>query len=806
MTMKLLSCRIIFSILFLIVQGGHSQYTVSGTATDTNGLPLAFANVLLLKANDSTFISGATSDDNGTFELTTNTAGAYIVTVSVLGFDTYTSEGFSLTDAKSNKELGTVQLSEGALALNEVQVVGSQPLIERKIDRTVVNIANRINTAGSSALEILERSPGVVVNRQGNSIAMLGKEGVNVMVNGKLQYMPADALFSYLEGLDADNIKSLELITTPPANLDAQGNAGFINLVLKKNPNEGLNGNYSLSAGFGRGETGNASVNFNYRKNRINLFGGYSYLRNGQEQFTKLERRTGVGDDFTETLLTSERNPTRNNHNFRLGLDVQTSEKTTIGVLFSGYGNNWDMDALNITDIRPASAPDTLAISRNVEVNDWQHLQSNLNLLHNFDNGATLNANFDYLVYDNQNPISYDLRFEGEDGMLFDQSNLQSQKDTPFNILVGSLDYSISFGEKAKLSVGTKYVTSDFENDVSLTDDGAILPGFTSVSDLTENIFALYSQLDYQLSEKTTLKGGLRYEKTDTELNSTNGGQVVDRNLDNFFPSIFWNQKFGEFSSFNLSYSRRINRPSFSDMAPFVIFLDPRTSFGGNATLRPALANTFELSVSRKRINLTAQYTDEDFTIVNFQNRFDPATNTQLIVPDNLEGQKTASLTLSFPIKVTDWWKMRYFTTYLWQESTTLEDLGRFTFDQSNMRINGTQTFTLGKEWSAELSGFYQTRSLVGNVKFEPLGILNFGIQKKFKDGSRLAFNMNDVFNSLERIGITNLPEENIYIERLFDFSQRTFKLTYSASFGNKGVKKERDRKTGAEDEKKLVN
>lgn len=793
-------------IFVLFAQYGFSQYTVSGTTTDTDGLPLAFANVLLLQANDSTFIFGATSDDNGLFELIARTAGDYIVTVSVLGFDTYTSHTFSLADMQPEKRLGTVQLSEGKLALNEVQVVGSRPLIERKIDRLVVNVANKVNTAGSSALEILERSPGVVVNRQGNSIAMLGKEGVNVMVNGKLQYMPPDALFGYLQGLDADNIQSLELITTPPANLDAQGNAGYINLVLKKNPDEGFNGGYSLSAGYGRGETGNASVNFNYRKNRTNLFGSYSYLRSGQDQFTTLERRTGTGEGFTETLLTSDRDPTRNNHNYRLGLDVQVSERTTIGILLSGYGNNWDMEATNITDIRPASAPDTLAVSQNTEVNDWQHLQSNLNLVHNFEGGATLNADFDYLVYDNQNPIQYDLRFQDESGNLLSNRNLLSEKDTPFKILVGKLDYSVPVGEKAKLSVGTKYVTSDFENDVALSDGGVTIPSFTSTSNLTENIFAFYSQLDYQLSEKTTLKGGLRYEGSNTELNSTNGGQVVDRRLDKLFPSIYWNQKLGGRSSFNLSYSRRINRPSFSDMAPFVIFLDPRTSFGGNAGLRPALANTFQADYTHKGVSLSAQYTDEDFTIVGFQNRFDPQTNTQLIVPDNLEGQKTASLTLSFQVTVFKWWKLHYFSTLLWQKSKTVEDLGPFTFDQTNFRINGNQTFTLGNGYTAELSGFFQTRTLSGNVRLEPMGVLNFGLQKKFKGGSRLTFNITDIFNSLKAIGITDLPNDNIYIERAFNFSQRTFKLTYSANFGNKGIKKERDRKTGADEEKKRVN
>ncbi|MEL6485262.1 MAG: outer membrane beta-barrel family protein, partial [Bacteroidota bacterium] len=353
------------------------------------------------------------------------------------------------------------------------------------------------------------------------------------------------------------------------------------------------------------------------------MFGSYNYLRKGQEQTINLERVTGTGSDVLETLFQSDRNPTQNNHNFRLGLDVEASEKTTLGFLISGYNNRWDMDADNRTEILPAAAPDTLALFRNVEENYWQHFQGNFNLLHTFTNKSVLNLDFDYLAYDNQNPVTYDLRFEGRDGTLFDQSNLASEKNTPFTIIVGKFDYEIPLGEKAKLSVGTKYVTSEFENAISLTDDGVVQPNFTSVSDLSEDIFALYAQGDYQLSEKTTLKAGLRYENTDSELNSTNGGRVVDRRLDNLFPSIFINRKLGEYSSVNLSYARRIDRPSFSSLAPFVIFLDPNTSFGGNAGLRPALANTFQLDYNKKQFSLSAQYTDEDFTIVGFQNRFD---------------------------------------------------------------------------------------------------------------------------------------------------------------------------------------
>ncbi len=303
--------RVILTILILgtFSLGGRAQHTLSGSATDAASQPLPFANVLLLSSPDSSFVTGNTTDEKGEFTFATDREGTFLLKITALGYENYLSEPFVLSAAQLVRRFDNLVLREGGIALSEVRVKGERPLFVRQIDRTVINIANQINTAGSSALEILERSPGVVVNRQRSTIAMLGKNGVNVMLNGKMQYMPADALFAFLAGLNADNIQSIELITTPPANLDAQGNAGYINIVLKSNPDEGLSGSYALSAGYGRGETGNASLSLNYRKKKVNVFGNYSYLRSGQEQYTDLERRTGQGAEMLNTLLTSDLNP-----------------------------------------------------------------------------------------------------------------------------------------------------------------------------------------------------------------------------------------------------------------------------------------------------------------------------------------------------------------------------------------------------------------------------------------------------------------------------------------------------------------
>ena len=267
-------------VLVFITQIAYSQNSIEGLIQDEMGAPLSFANVLLLKANDSTFVKGTITEDNGQFSFESISQGQYIISVSMIGFKPGFSEQLNLKGS-SNIILPPMYLTEG-LELDEVVVVSKKNLYVQKMDRMVINVASSILSAGSSALEILERSPGVVVDRQNNAISLVGKSGVFVMINGKQSYMPVSSLVQMLEGMSANNIETIELITTPPANLDAEGNAGFINIVLKEQTDAGFNGAYSLSAGVGNGNTTSDNISFNYRKNKLNLFGNYSFLRNAQ--------------------------------------------------------------------------------------------------------------------------------------------------------------------------------------------------------------------------------------------------------------------------------------------------------------------------------------------------------------------------------------------------------------------------------------------------------------------------------------------------------------------------------------------
>ena len=794
---------IILSIVCLLsFSVANAQFTVTGKLIDEKSQSLGFANIIL-NAADSSPVTGIITDKNGDFKLETDKNATYFITISMIGYQTYMSPTFELNSQNPTKNFETLTLKEGGVQLNEASITAEKPIFERQIDRTVINLENRVATAGATALEVLERSPSVIVDRGNNSISMLGKDGVNVMINDKLSYMPTSALVSLLDGMDANNIIKIELITTPPANFDAEGNAGYINIVLKENPFEGLNGNYSLSVGYGRGETINGSINLNYRKDKVNIFGSYSHLRNAQEQRFEFTSAFGTGNDLRGTSSLSERNPIQSNHNGRLGLDYEVSSNTTIGVLFAAYDNRWDMDAINTVEIY--SDVDTFSSINNIEENYWQHLQTNFNVAHKFENGGSLNFDVDYLIYNNQNPTDYTINYLDANQNNLGSEDLFSTKNTPFNIQVTSLDYQLPFKNESKLSTGLKYVRFDFENDVLVQENNITNSNLTSVADLQESIFAAYAQYEFNVGEKLSFKGGLRYEHTDTELNTDTEEKVVDRNYGNLFPSIYGLYRINQNSQFGLSYSRRINRPSFSNLAPFVIFFDPNTFVTGNTALQPGIADAIQADFNIKSISISAQYTYEDNAISRYQSQFNPDDFTRILTAINMRNGQTFTTSVSFPLTITKWWKMRLFSMYIWNKNNLVDVGGDVTIAQSNGRFNGINTFSLPNDFNIELSGFYTTGLLRGNNVAQPLWLMNIGIQKRLKNGARLTFNINDMFNSLMFQTEINIPELNIRATNSFDFSQRTFKITYAASFGKKRVKASRNRNS-SNDEKQRVN
>ncbi len=783
---------------------------INGKIIDGENQDLSFANVLLQNASDSTLVKGTITGEKGGFLFENVASGKYFITASMVGFTPKSTEIIDFT-GNTSLTIPTLMLIAG-VELDEVVVQTTKPIFVQKIDRMVINVENSIVSAGSSALEVLERSPGVIVDRQNNAISLAGKNGVVVMINGKISYMPQESIVQLLEGTSSDNIESIELITTPPANFDAEGNAGFINIVMKKRTDLGLNGTYSFSGGFGNGTTTSNNISFNYRKNKVNLYGNYSFLRDAQGQRFAFSRVfINEEDNLVDLATVSDRDPIQRNHNIRLGLDYQATDKTVIGFLVGAYDNKWTMDAINNSIESEGGNPFSRVQLLNTERNQWQHFNSNINLKHNFTDAEFLSLDVDYLYYYDENPTDYvNSFFDGDFNFLREELTL-SDKTTPINIAVTKADYSNQFNETFKLEAGLKAVISNFENDVSVaTFDGQEFvedPTLTNKSILNEHIWAAYTSLDYKMGKKTNLKLGLRYEQTDSELDTETDGRVVDRNFGNIFPSVFISHAVNDSLSFNVSYSKRITRPTFNDLAPFVIFVDPTTFLSGNSSLQPSISNSVKFDTTYKSVLLSFQYSVQDDPISSFQERFDEATGRLFFEAANNDKNQLFTITLGLPITITNWWKMQNNLIYINTKVDALLQDSSFSFEQNTFSANSSSSFTITKTFSSEINMNYFGAGLFGIRRFDPVFGMNIGFQKKLgeKWGS-LRFAINDVFDSFEFTGRTRVPEQNLNTRNTFDFSNRTFLLTYSRSFGNDKLKSSRQRGTGSEDERRRVN
>ncbi|MBM1105984.1 TonB-dependent receptor [Aurantibacter crassamenti] len=794
-----------------IINYGFSQ-EIKGTVHDEIGNPIAFANVLLLKTSDSTLVMGAITDDNGSFTLKNVEGGKYIVTTSMVGFKTNTSDEINF-ESISELELPPFVLFEG-VELDEVTVTSKKNLYDQKIDRMVINVSSSILSVGSSALEILERTPGVLIDRQNNAISLVGKSGVVVMINGKQSYMPATSLVQLLQGMSANNIETIELITTPPANFDAEGNAGFINIVLKEQTDVGLNGSYALSYGIGNGSITSDNINFNYRKGKINLFGNYSFLRDSQGQFFDFYRRYIREDGvIVDISTTTDRKPVQRNHAIRAGLDYQASDNTVLGVLLWANDNKWTMEAINLSNEVENGSPSSFVELLNTERNQLEHFGSSFNVKHNFNDNESINFDFDYLKYRMENPTFYTNSFFDADNNFLREELTQSDKSTPINIVVGKLDYNNQLSDKITLDAGMKGAFNDFDNDVLIgTFQGQNLvedPSLTDVSNLEERILAGYANVDYSINEKTSLQLGLRYEHTDSELISAKQGKVVDRSFGELFPTAYLSHKISDTLGLNMSYARRITRPKFNDMAPFVIFIDPTTFFSGNPAVQPAISNAFKFDVNYKSIIFSAQYSIEKGTISNFQSRFDEENQRLIFGATNLDNSKIFTLTLGLPITVTNWWKIQNNISFFNTNISNTVNAAVFKFNRNTFNINHTQSFNMAKNLTSEINFNYNSPSIMsftGTSILEEYYSVNVGIQKTFGEkGGALAFKINDLFDAVAWTVTTNIPEQNLNTVNTFDIFNRVFMLTYTRSFGNSKLKSSRQRGTGSEEEKNRV-
>lgn len=796
-------CFTTFAIVLCSVFRVHAQKLL-GSVLDGSNQPLYNATVTLLNAKDSSLVKGSLTGTSGRYSFDKITAGIYLLAASYSGYKQAYSQAIVLSQ-NENKEAVILIFSEKITALNDVTVIARKPLFEQKIDRMVINVANNITASGSTILDVLERSPGILVDRQNNALSINGKDGVVVMINGKINHIPITSLVQMLASMPADNVEKVELITTPPANFDAEGNAGYINIVLKRNLQYGTNGSYILTLGYSKGPITSASGNINFRNGKWNVYSNYSFNRTNTLQTAFFSHASTSGNKYFQDNSRSERDPVEWVHDLRIGADYDVKKDLVAGVLVSIYDRGWDMTANNTSSVFANGVLDTLTTVYTKEDHPLKSFDVNMNLQKNLKEGK-LSFNADYLDYKESNPVSYVNRYyDGNNSFRFEEQ-MRSNKNTPVRVWVGTIDLEKKLG-KINFNMGVKATVSKFANAVQieklLSSGWTADPQLTATYFLNEDISAAYATADWALSGKTKMKAGLRFEYINSNLETATQKNIVDRHYGKLFPSLYLSHTINDLNSINVSYSRRITRPTFWNLAPFVIFIDPNTLFSGNSGLQPCITDNISFSYTVHRKIITLAYSYEASPITNFSPHVNAQTHKQTLSAENQKDRTSVNLSLSLPFDVTKWWSVQLNMNGAYQTLNGLYNNDVIRLTHANLFANMTQNFKLPKEFTLSLSGFYVSAGLFGLYQSNALGSLDFGIQKKLNDKKlSLRLNCGNMLNTIKSHFFVNEPSKNLVASGDILFSHPSFRLTFIHNFGSDKVKTKRDRTTGAEEEK----
>ncbi len=781
------------------------QASVTGKITDESNLPVPYATVVLKNAADSVIYKAEVTSETGEFIFLDVRQGNYFLLVQSVGYITLKRSGINVQ--AENVSLGEIKISPSSKELKAVSIEGERPFIERQADKTVVNVENSIIHAGSTVLEVFEKMPGVIVDQDGN-IRLRGKQGVIIMMDGKPSTLTGQDLVNMLRGMSASNIQKIEIITNPSAKWDAAGNAGIINLIMKKNKLSGFNGNANFTYGQGRYPKYNSSLSLNYKKDKVNLFFNYSYSNRKGFNNLIIDRKFYEDGVLTENFLTN--NYIRMNfisHNPRLGLDYSISDKTSISVLATAFTNDYGSTTDNHTDIvGPGNEKlSTLDFDQSADINST-NLEFNTQLNHRFDTlGQSLVVNLDFGNYDNNSDQQFTTLYSD----VINNSNAtifnSSDQIGLLNLYSVKADYSKPFKSDLSLEAGIKssYVESDMDmrfynslNDASLFDSAR-----SSHFIYSENINAAYVSLQKKI-KSWTFQTGLRMEQTIADGEQKLNNQSFTRDYLQFFPTLYINYEVGK-HSVNANLGRRINRPAYGQMNPYRRMIDFTTFSEGNPYLMPELTYVSELSYVYDNtyfVTLNFSHTNDNITDVLIQ---DAQTRTTIQAVVNLYQMNYYSADLTYAKRLTGAWKTNLNFTGYYSKFTGVINNYAINQGKPSFSVNSNNNFTLSESLTAELSLRFNYQNLYGVTMMRNELNVSAGLQQSvLNKRGVITINVTDIFWKSYPRGFTDFGD--VTEDWVSKRDTRVVYLGFTYNFG-KGKGGRIRRNTGADEEKSRV-
>ena len=791
-----------------IVMCSQAQTTsagkVSGSIKDGgNQKIIDAASVSLLKAKDSSLVKIAITDKEGNFIIENVKDGAYLVLATSTGHSKTYSNVFTISTDQVTANVGILQLIPAEKNLKEVTVVSKKPFIERKADRTVLNVEASISNTGSTALEVLEKAPGVTVDKDGN-ISLKGKQGVMIMVDGKPTYLSGPELTNMLRNMSSNQLDQIEIMTNPSAKYDASGRSGIINIKTKKNKQKGFNGSASTAYTQGIYSRTSNSLNLNYKNGKVNLFSTLSANYRNNYQELDIYRRYTNTDKSTKAIFEQNSFQTRHNGNYnaKLGADFYVSKKTTIGVVLSGVTNPQAQNAENTSFLKSSTGTvDSIVQAISSEHSKWKNGSVNFNLRHVFDStGRELTVDADYLRYDATKDQRFNNTSYTPQWALKTSDILLGELPSAIKIYSAKMDYTHPLKKGAKIEAGLKSSFVETDNTAGYYNliGNVKSPDYdkTNRFDYKENINAAYINFNKEM-KKWSIQTGLRLENTNYEGNQfgnpTKADSAFKNSYTSLFPTLFVGYNPTEKNQFSFSYGRRINRPDYEDLNPFLFFLDKYTYGAGNPFLKPMYSHVLEASHTYKQFlttTLNYSYTKDMFSEIFRQKDF-----ATIVSQGNYGLMNDASVSVNAQIPVEKVWDVNIYTEAKYNRFKGILYGDDVDVHATTFLVNVNNQFKFKKGWSAEVSGWYRTKGIEGQILIKSLGQLTTGVQKQvLKNKGTLKLNITDVLNSRNPRGEINFQNTEASFRQHQD--NRTATLSFSYRFGKpiKGIQK---RKTG---------
>ena len=751
------------------------------------------ATVTLLKAKDSTAAKFSVAQKDGSYAFENINPGKYFISITSVGYKKSFSKPFDLA-AQSSVQVPTIEMVALPKSMTGVTVTAARPLIEQKIDRTIVNVEASITNIGTSALEVLEKSPGVTVDRDGN-ISLKGKEGVLVMVDGRLTQLGGADLANLLRNMSSNQLDQIEIMTNPPARYDAAGNAGIINIKTKKIVTAGINGSATIGYSQGRYPKSNEGFNLNYRQGKVNLFTNLSH--NYQKGFGLIKIDRNILSDNNQSIVNifnqqANRISEGNSYSAKAGIDYFATKKTTLGAVVSG-NTRW-MTSSNRSVTQISNASKNLQSITNALVgseNDWNSFSTNLYFRTILDKkGKELTSDFDFLKYGSKNQQfmvnSYTDAF-GDPYLKAD--SLMGHLPQDIEVYSGRIDYIHPFKKDARFEAGIKssIVRTDNDANYDSIQYGNVVHDFKRSNHFVyeEAINAAYVNLSTPLSKKLSAQFGLRLENTISKGKQLTTGVNFDRPYTQLFPTAYFQYKANDKNNLGANFGRRVRRPNYQSLNPFINFIDRYTFSQGNPDLKPAVSNNFELSHTWKnKITTTLNYTTtKDIIDMVIEQR----GNEAYTMPANIASLEQYGISVTANTPITKWWSSNITVNAFNNNYKGVVSKSPVNLSATSYIITGTQQFKITKSLTGEINGRYRNGWLEGVLKAKPVGFVGVGLsQQVLKNQGTVRLTVRDMFYTQKFRGRSQYG--NVDFEILQASESRVVSIGFSYRF-SKGKK-----------------